>query len=150
MRRKLFTLAAGASAVLCAATCVLWVRSYSVQDAVEWRRVDGYRALRSAPGHIVLAMVLADWSHQHREFYGLTYERQPPTPAADELFAMYALSIGPRDSFVHWTWGGFAWWRWAGSTSSIARLVLPFWFVAAASALAPLWWSMSRWYVPRR
>src|SRR3954453_18428155 len=29
MRRKLFTLAAGVSAVLCAAVCVLWVRSYS-------------------------------------------------------------------------------------------------------------------------
>jgi hypothetical protein len=28
MRRRLFTLAAGASAVLCAAMCVLWVRSY--------------------------------------------------------------------------------------------------------------------------
>ena len=32
MRRKLFTLAAGASAVLCVAACVLWVRSYWVAD----------------------------------------------------------------------------------------------------------------------
>ena len=28
MRRKLFTLAAGVSAVLCVAVCALWVRSY--------------------------------------------------------------------------------------------------------------------------
>ena len=145
MRRKLFTLAAGVSAVVCVGVCVLWVRSYSVQDEVQWRRVDGSRRLKSAPGHIVLAMDLADWSHQPKDSYGIIYERQPPTPAADELFAMYALSIGRLDSFVHWTWGGFAWWRWAGSASSIARLVVPFWSVVLASALVPLWWSMSWW-----
>ena len=32
MRRKLFTLAAGVSAVLCAGVCVLWVRSYFRED----------------------------------------------------------------------------------------------------------------------
>jgi hypothetical protein len=34
MRRKLFTVAAGVSAVLCAALCVLWLRSYWVGDAL--------------------------------------------------------------------------------------------------------------------
>jgi hypothetical protein len=34
MRRKVFTLAAGLSAVMCAALCVLWVRSYWVGDAL--------------------------------------------------------------------------------------------------------------------
>ena len=33
-RRKLFTLAAGASAVLCVAVCVLWVRSYNAGDVL--------------------------------------------------------------------------------------------------------------------
>jgi hypothetical protein len=37
MRRRLFTLAAGASAVLCAAACVLWVRSYRVAEFAVWR-----------------------------------------------------------------------------------------------------------------
>jgi hypothetical protein len=151
MRRKLFTLAAGASAVLCVGVCVLWVRSYRVEDTVEWRRVDGRRRLKSAPGHLVLAMDLADWSHQPREFYGVTYERQSPTPAEVETVAMYALNIGPSDSFVHRQWAGFAWWRWAGrGGSSIARLVVPHWSVVLASALVPLWWSISRWYVSRR
>ena len=36
-RRKLFTLAAGVSAVLCAAVCVLWVRSYLVADCLYWQ-----------------------------------------------------------------------------------------------------------------
>ena len=34
MRRKLFTLAAGVSAVLCVGVCVLWVRSYWVCERV--------------------------------------------------------------------------------------------------------------------
>src|SRR5689334_1735349 len=34
MRRRLFTLAAGLSAVLCAATLLLWLRSYWVGDAL--------------------------------------------------------------------------------------------------------------------
>src|SRR4051794_31363686 len=34
MRRKLFTLSAGVSAVLCIAVCVLWVRSYWAGDVL--------------------------------------------------------------------------------------------------------------------
>src|SRR3954453_6249813 len=34
MRRELFTLAAGVSVVLCAAACVLWVRSHWRMDAL--------------------------------------------------------------------------------------------------------------------
>ena len=34
MRRKLFTLAAAVSAVLCIAVCVLWVRSYNAGDVL--------------------------------------------------------------------------------------------------------------------
>jgi len=34
MRRKLFTLAAGVSAVVCVGVCVLWVRSYGRSDLV--------------------------------------------------------------------------------------------------------------------
>src|SRR5690349_20785745 len=37
MRRKLFTIAAGASAVVFVAVCVLWVRSYSAVDAITYR-----------------------------------------------------------------------------------------------------------------
>src|SRR4051812_44759520 len=36
MRRKLFTLAAGVSAVGCGGVCVLWWRSYRVTDELRW------------------------------------------------------------------------------------------------------------------
>ena len=38
MRRKLFTLAAGASAVLCIAAVVLWARGYWAYDEITWTR----------------------------------------------------------------------------------------------------------------
>lgn len=41
MRRKLFTLAARVSAVLCVAVCVLWVRSYWRADEWGWERIHG-------------------------------------------------------------------------------------------------------------
>jgi hypothetical protein len=40
MRRKLFTLAAGVSAVLCVGVCVLWVRSLSKHDWARYQRED--------------------------------------------------------------------------------------------------------------
>src|SRR5436305_632643 len=41
-RRKLFTLAAGVSAVLNVGACVLWVRSYWVADSVSRSQPKGY------------------------------------------------------------------------------------------------------------
>ena len=39
MRRKLFTLAAGVSAILCVGVCVWWVRSYTHDSIAHWSRV---------------------------------------------------------------------------------------------------------------
>src|SRR4051794_31221042 len=135
-RRKLFTLAAGVSAGLCAGACVLWGRSHPVGGTGQWRRVDRRRRRQAAPGDLRLALDLADGSHQPRGFYGITYNRQLPRPAEVETFAMYTLNIGPRDTFVHRQWAGFAWWRWAGrgGGSSITRLVVPHWSLVLASA----------------
>src|SRR6476620_2595134 len=78
MRRRLFTLAAVLSAVLCVGTCALWVRSYSVQDTLLWQRVDGGRWASSVSGHLILAADLADWSGEHADFYGVQYRSAPP------------------------------------------------------------------------
>src|SRR5689334_6204292 len=45
MRRKLFTLAAAVSAVVCVGVCGLWVRSYQVDETLTWDR--SYGAVRS-------------------------------------------------------------------------------------------------------
>src|SRR5436190_757889 len=41
MFRRLFTITSVLSLLLCVATCVLWVRSYSGGDAFEWQRGAG-------------------------------------------------------------------------------------------------------------
>ncbi|MDB5296507.1 MAG: hypothetical protein JWO31_2490, partial [Phycisphaerales bacterium] len=54
MPRRVFTLLSAASLVLCAATCVLWVRSYWVVDSYGWDRPGGHRQLSSCRGSVIL------------------------------------------------------------------------------------------------
>src|SRR5690242_10801476 len=53
-RRHLFTLAAGASAVLCVAACVLWVRSYKSPDRFSAPRGSDRYTVVSAAGRLTL------------------------------------------------------------------------------------------------
>jgi hypothetical protein len=54
VKRRLVTLAAGASLLLCIATVALWVRSYHTHDAICWAKSGGqYRCLDSAWGSII-------------------------------------------------------------------------------------------------
>jgi hypothetical protein len=62
MARPLFTLLSAVSLVLCVATCILWGRSYWVTDQIRWKNVGGWRAVRSATGHVEVGLLLADWS----------------------------------------------------------------------------------------
>ena len=52
LARRLFTLCSAVSLLLCAAVCVLWVRSYATTDHVVWG--DGRRLLMSVSGRVVL------------------------------------------------------------------------------------------------
>src|SRR5690348_6132079 len=58
MRWKLFTLTAGASAVLCAGVCVLWVRSYWVADYWFWFPPNPQRDDSAAVGRYIAASEL--------------------------------------------------------------------------------------------
>jgi hypothetical protein len=137
MRRKLFTFAAGVSAVLCVAACGLWVRSYAVQDTVLWQRVDGGRWASSVAGRLILSADLADWSHEPEAFYGIKYRTDAPDPAAEAW--IYVLNVGGNDVWVHREWGGFAWTRWAGRGAAKTQLVVPLWSLAILAAILPLW-----------
>src|SRR3954447_2199468 len=121
MRRKLFTFAAVLSSLLCVAACVLWVRSYTVEDALLWQRVDGARWARSVSGRLLLAAELADWSHADANYYGIKYRSASPEPV-DADASLYLLSVGPRDIWVHRQWGSFKWTRWVGSGASKTQL----------------------------
>jgi hypothetical protein len=54
LRRGLFNLVAGLSALLCVATLSIWVRSYSIHDMWAWTH-SGYIQLHSVGGQISLA-----------------------------------------------------------------------------------------------
>jgi hypothetical protein len=138
--RIFINIATAFSALLCILILGLWVRSYSTSERLIYRDTDGARHLRSAPGHIVLGFDLSDWSHQPSSYYGWRFESDPPTSAVNDLIEVLVLSISSGDTSEHWDHGGFAWSRWrsASRKSSIARLVLPFWFLVLFTAILPL------------
>src|SRR3954470_15482826 len=78
MRRKLFTLAAGVSAVLCVGVCLLWLRSYWRHDEVLFRdfmvsSTEGWLLVLMCPGG------LEEWLEPVQTPFGVEYERVPGT-----------------------------------------------------------------------
>jgi hypothetical protein len=141
--RILFNAATLLSLLLLVAIAALWIRSHWVEDRIDWRRRDGLRALHTAPGHLVLALDLANWSGQPPDYYGVKYTSEAPTPVETDILSMFVLSIGPRDTFVTWNRAGFGWYLWRSASpggASIARLVVPLWSLAVAGALLPVFW----------
>src|SRR4051794_29421918 len=133
-RRKLFTLAAGAAAVLCVAVCVLWVRSYWVFDAVVEH--DYSYLLASSRGGVVMA---ADWSARgdaeiKTRRRRLFYRRFPPSdPERAFLFAKHTRRVV---GFV------FSWT--SEPRSHCFNLLMPDWFLAALFAVVPTMWTRHR------
>ncbi|MDB5172858.1 MAG: hypothetical protein JWN51_1631, partial [Phycisphaerales bacterium] len=132
---------AALSLLLCAATCVLWVRSYRLSDQLDWD--GGWRSVRSAQGQIVVGLFLADRSGHPAEFHGLRYQR-------DEAFRPFnyllILSLEPGDTNLSWERGGFAWYsRRTARGVMYVLAVAPFWSAAAATAVLPLGWTTLRW-----
>jgi hypothetical protein len=73
VRRRLFTLAAGVSAVLCVANAVLWARSYGGVGWVRWasRPGDDAADVWSASSRRGI-LLFASWRVDRREPIGLT------------------------------------------------------------------------------
>jgi hypothetical protein len=117
MRRKLFTLAAGVSAVLFVGACVLWVRSWWIDDSVQWRRrIDGNTietwSLQTAAGQV-----------------GLSGEQNwaPNLPVGSDLsWASAAASRVPP--------------RWVSQGS------IPGWHLMVYTGALPLWWAVRSLY----
>jgi hypothetical protein len=135
MRRKLFTLAAASSAVLCAAVCVLWVRSYWVSDSWE-RDVPGTRVgVGSYSGHVWWA---------RKQYKGTIMFNRTPGYHAIPTEAFATNTLPPT-----WEFAGFRWthFRLTGG------LVLPFvsqefrvpdWAVVLATGALPSVWLARR------
>src|SRR4051812_2991757 len=147
LRRKLFTLAAVASAVLCVALCVLWVRSRLVRDygwawlpwphdaagQRRWIKLDAdggagqvelsWRVWTDAEGtQVIRHNELAAANFYHRTF--------PEVPLE------YARSSPPSP----WNAAGFGWYSGPTHTS----VWLPYWSAALLTAVPPTWWAAAR------
>ena len=91
MKRRLFKLLVAVSLMLCVATIVLWVRSYSTADRLHGRVWDKHSfIIASKQGH--LAIVLFKW-HGAREFAWCTMR----FPADDSM----SFPLGPTHQYVN-------------------------------------------------
>ena len=130
MIRKLFALAAAMSAVLCAASVLLWVRSFRVCDrfalykefhlstdpseevaAPAWRRT---RAVALSRG-----VVFLKWQYWRLEMFserprpygsGLHWEQTAPPPLSNELTEIRGVGWGPY-IVDHYEFAGFEWYH---------------------------------------
>jgi hypothetical protein len=167
-RRKLFTLAAGASAVLCIAVCVLWVRGYFAADRLFWQgwEDEGDRSywrqdlILSGRGSVGMNRIVQSGP---RESYRMAIDRMlarnqmlarsGPVHFHDTLPAAYPdFHFGDDDP----VWGGFK--RRVHSYMEAGRtrpktygweVVVPYWALFAATAALPLAWGW-RWRRRRR
>ena len=151
MRRKFFNLLSALSLLLCAATVVLWVRSYNVSDIVrrDFRRISintqsGHSVeLRSAGGGLTVTTAA-----YHNSDPDLRLWRTPLISAevswawtADEK-PIYPQLV-PTGLSRSWSNAGFAWMECSFRTSWFIAYdeqsaLVPYWFVAMGATVIPL------------
>ena len=146
MRRRLFTLAAAASALLFTALCLLWLRSHLLRDyAWTWFRwpadADGPRWLKldidSGGGQLDLSWKL--WTaaqreqlRQHNELAGNdSYHRTFP-----DVPRQYARSQPPT------AWNALGFKSYSGPTHT--SVCFPYWSAALLTAAPPAAWAAAR------
>jgi hypothetical protein len=138
MRRKLFTLAAGASAVLCLASAVGWVDSYHTGRIIRWR---GARPRDSAEARSAVAI----------SFKGVTYvtglrsSADARFPAGGQELRLGTLPFKKVAIRLDaWSRGGFQH-RVIRSPDEAGQLfAVPYWFWVAAGAVLPSGWAIRR------
>src|SRR4051794_28508084 len=147
MKRKLFTVLASASAVLCIALGVLCVRSYWVSDTWE-RDVPGGGVGRvgvgSGRGRGLWVRISSPATA------GVTFDRAPGYHAIK--LASATMGTGPAT----WSFAGF---RWSNVQFTLARssptivmqdFTVPDWALVFATGALPALWLLARWRQGRR
>jgi hypothetical protein len=143
VKRRLVTLAAAASMLLCVAMTALWVRSYSAADIVEYTNVD----------RLLLRKVCLGSGGGLLYLYGERCEYQNPV-AADQWMRAEGVQAGlaHRSERPDDWWGpemGFfdaecrSWTDISGATSE-ALVVFPHWLASLLSAIIPTVWLVER------
>ena len=165
MRRRLFNLLVLLSLLLCVGAGVLWARSYRVADGLSWSegresfyrpaagveyRVGRRHEVASAAGGITFVVDTGSWSPQHRRWF-----HEPAGP--DWRIWAGRVRYGPPSErqavlgFESATFTGSPPIASVGGTSMVLarRWRAPYWPLAAAAAVLPLW-RLARWGRRRR
>jgi hypothetical protein len=138
LTRRLFTLCAALSLLLCIATCVTWVRGRRAMESVSWHDARTSGRVSSTLGYLVVQLTRYDAPWDAKYFRRPQYERWP-FAVAPTIFRVYP---GPQPGIRQTTWerGGFEWHTMRdgprGTLSVMA--VAPWWSIATLTALAPL------------
>ena len=132
MRRKLFTLAAGVSAALCAGVCVLWVRSYWATDCLQYVTSTDLTAILSTRGNFLLRSDTMSGAFFAPEAVTTYYwSTRPPEDAA---------GYRPPRTWSEWSWAGVrvqsGAWQWV----SRRVIIVPAWMVLLVTAILPFLW----------
>jgi hypothetical protein len=160
MRRKLFTIAAGVSAVLCIAVCVLWVRGYFVTDQFYWQafkdeRNRSYwrqdRVLAGRGGISVMRLLQSGVTPRFRErlrakFGGQPFHiTRPPEYPDFEPASTRRIEWGVfrRDVYTEMRGGQ------PRTTAYEWEMVIPLWCIVLVTAALPLAW-VWQWRRQRR
>ena len=141
LRRRIFNFCSWVSLLLCLSVCVLWVRSYSLMEKITWQSVNGYRSIETAQGYLEIGLFLAPGSSRPADSFGPRYSNDRATGPFNGLVFLW---LDPPVTDISWEHAGFAWYeRREGLTGYVHAIgVVPFWFIAAGTALLPLMWTL--------
>ena len=140
MIRRLFTLCSALSLLLCAAVCVMWVRSYFVQDSCYWsdrgKEVQGV----TARGQLLVRWVtISEPNFFNPISLRHTVKRPPGSVASLGLSPLPTEWESPVVGF------GFASGQFGPRKIYYGQhLILPLWFVALTLAVGPVRWAYLR------
>src|SRR5207253_2204019 len=107
MRRRLFNIATALSLILCAAVCLLWIRSYWYTDRITQQRANGERSMRTRQGHLVVGSFVAEGSRVPSQACGFFYQSDLASPPNVDLLAILYIYPDARNRVIHWERGGF-------------------------------------------
>ena len=143
IRRRLFTLCSALSLLLCAAVCVLWVRSYFFAESWNWHLGDGHTGdLYCSRGHVSLVSSSLAVPADRMKDMGLTLS-PPYGPRYARDRALFR-DRGADDLDQSWVylrpttdrgWAGIRY-RTArnGGLTDVKQWVAPFWLAAVLTA----------------
>ena len=143
---RLFKLCSAVSLVLCAAACVLWLRSHFVRDAWAATHPSGSRRVTSNAGRLTFVQTTIENNPVPLTPQPLTWRRSPPQG-------------GPSRLPMQWAWDAF---RFSWNTrrqdaiasngpvrTTTRELSIPHWVPAFLAGLMPVVW-LRRTYKDRR